>query len=179
MGSLAFCCISRLLFHSLPLHSYKGVQILNLLFSLQLCSKSCGKIWVTDTDTTAITVTDIMDTTDTMVTTATMVTTGMAISSITTDMAILIIIMDTMAMATFSITDIMDIMATSNITDTTDTITDIMDITTDGYSAVNKNQPFEYVVALFPSCSMPSTGVAIFCLLYTTSETCFASSALV
>merc|ERR1712054_561425 len=152
MGSLAFCCISRLLFHSLPLHSYKGVQILNLLFSLQLCSKSCGKIWVTDTDTTAITVTDIMDTTDTMVTTA---------------------------MATLSITDIMDIMATSNITDTTDTITDIMDITTDGYSAVNKNQPFEYVVALFPSCSMPSTGVAIFCLLYTTSETCFASSALV
>merc|ERR1711988_1367659 len=130
--SLAFCCISRLLFHSLPLHSYKGVQILNLLFSLQLCSKSCGKTWVTDTDTTAITVTDIMD-----------------------------------------------IMATSNITDTTDTITDIMDITTDGYSAVNKNQPFEYVVALFPSCSMPSTGVAIFCLLYTTSETCFASSALV
>merc|ERR1712054_567135 len=168
MGSLAFCCISRLLFHSLPLHSYKGVQILNLLFSLQLCSKSCGKIWVTDTDTTAITVTDIMDTTDTMVTTATMVTTGMAISSITTDMAILIIIMDTMAMATLSITDIMDIMATSDITD----------ITTDGYSAVNKNQPFEYVVALFPSCSMPSTGVAIFCLLYTTSETCFASSAL-
>merc|ERR1712054_187948 len=156
MGSLAFCCISRLLFHSLPLHSYKGVQILNLLFSLQLCSKSCGKTWVTDTDTTAITVTDIMDTTDTMVTTATMVTTGMAISSITTDVAILIIIMDT-----------------------TDTITDIMDITTDGYSAVNKNQPFEYVVALFPSCSMPSTGVAIFCLLYTTSETCFASSALV
>merc|ERR1711988_1881856 len=156
--SLAFCCISRLLFHSLPLHSYLGVQILNLLFSLQLCSKSCGKIWVTDTDTTAITVTDIMDTTDTMVTTATMVT---------------------MAMATLSITDIMDIMATSNITDTTDTITDIMDITTDGYSAVNKNQPFEYVVALFPSCSMPSTGVAIFCLLYTTSETCFASSALV
>merc|ERR1712054_602635 len=155
MGSLAFCCISRLLFHSLPLHSYKGVQILNLLFSLQLCSKSCGKTWVTDTDTTAITVTDIMDTTDTMVTTATMVTTGMAISSITTDMAI------------------------SIITDTTDTITDIMDITTDGYSAVNKNQPFEYVVALFPSCSMPSTGVAIFCLLYTTSETCFASSALV
>merc|ERR1711975_107799 len=139
----AFCCISRLLFHSLPLHSYKGVQILNLLFSLQLCSKSCGKIWVTDTDTTAITVTDTMD------------------------------------MATLSITDIMDIMATSNITDTTDTITDIMDITTDGYSAVNKNQPFEYVVALFPSCSMPSTGVAIFCLLYTTSETCFASSALV
>merc|ERR1711988_968715 len=145
--SLAFCCISRLLFHSLPLHSYLGVQILNLLFSLQLCSKSCGKIWVTDTDTTAIT--------------------GMAISSITTDMAILIIIMDTMAMATLSITDtmamatlsitdIMDIMATSNITDTTDTITDIMDITTDGYSAVNKNQPFEYVVALFPSCSMPS-----------------------
>merc|ERR1711988_1797884 len=64
------------------------------------------------------------------------------ISSITTDMAILIIIMDTMAMATLSITDIMDIMATSNITDTTDTITDIMDITTDGYSAVNKNQPF-------------------------------------
>merc|ERR1711988_1600456 len=171
--SLAFCCISRLLFHSLPLHSYLGVQILNLLFSLQLCSKSCGKIWVTDTDTTAITVTDIMDTTDTMV------TTGTAISSITTDMAILIIIMDTMAMATLSITDIMDIMATSNITDTTDTITDIMDITTDGYSAVNKNQPFEYVVALFPSCSMPSTGVAIFCLLYTTSETCFASSALV
>merc|ERR1711988_803479 len=168
--SLAFCCISRLLFHSLPLHSYLGVQILNLLFSLQLCSKSCGKTWVTDTDTTAITVTDIMDTTDTMVTTATMVT---------TDMAILIIIMDTMAMATLSITDIMDIMATSNITDTTDTITDIMDITTDGYSAVNKNQPFEYVVALFPSCSMPSTGVAIFCLLYTTSETCFASSALV
>merc|ERR1711988_770102 len=167
--SLAFCCISRLLFHSLPLHSYLGVQILNLLFSLQLCSKSCGKIWVTDTDTTAITVTDIMDTTDTMVTTATMVTTGMAISSITT----------AMAMATLSITDIMDIMATSNITDTTDTITDIMDITTDGYSAVNKNQPFEYVVALFPSCSMPSTGVAIFCLLYTTSETCFASSALV
>merc|ERR1711988_1295456 len=158
--SLAFCCISRLLFHSLPLHSYKGVQILNLLFSLQLCSKSCGKTWVTDTDTTAITVTDIMDTTDTMVTTATMVT---------TDMAILIIIMDTMAMATLSITDIMDIMATSNITDTT----------TDGYSAVNKNQPFEYVVALFPSCSMPSTGVAIFCLLYTTSESCFASSALV
>merc|ERR1711975_34723 len=157
----AFCCISRLLFHSLPLHSYKGVQILNLLFSLQLCSKSCGKTWVTDTDTTAITVTDTMDTT------ATMVTTGMAISSITTDMAILIIIMDTMAMATLSITD------------TTDTITDIMDITTDGYSAVNKNQPFEYVVALFPSCSMPSTGVAIFCLLYTTSETCFASSALV
>merc|ERR1712054_230373 len=156
MGSLAFCCISRLLFHSLPLHSYKGVQILNLLFSLQLCSKSCGKIWVTDTDTTAITVTDIVDTTDTMVTTATMVTTGMAISSITTDMAILIIIMDTMAMATLSITDIM----------------------ADGYSAVNKNQPFEYVVALFPSCSMPSTGVAIFCLLYTTSETCFASSAL-
>merc|ERR1711988_1963100 len=103
----------------------------------------------------------------------------MAISSITTDMAILIIIMDTVAMATLSITDIMDIMATSNITDTTDTITDIMDITTDGYSAVNKNQPFEYVVALFPSCSMPSTGVAIFCLLYTTSETCFASSALV
>merc|ERR1711988_1497670 len=150
--SLAFCCISRLLFHSLPLHSYLGVQILNLLFSLQLCSKSCGKIWVTDTDTTAITVTNIMDTTDTMVTTATMVTTGMAISSITTDMAILIIIM-----------------ATTNITDTTDTITDIMDITTDGYSAVNKNQPFEYVVALFPSCSMPSTGVAIFCLLYTTS----------
>merc|ERR1711988_1200810 len=142
--SLAFCCISRLLFHSLPLHSYLGVQILNLLFSLQLCSKSCGKIWVTDTDTTAITVTDIMDTTDTMVTTATMVTTGMATSSIT----------DTMAMATLSITDIMDIMATSNITDTTDTI---MDITTDGYSAVNKNQPFEYVVALFPSCSMPST----------------------
>merc|ERR1711988_24981 len=130
--SLAFCCISRLLFHSLPLHSYLGVQILNLLFSLQLCSKSCGKIWVTDTDTTAITVTDIMDTTDTMVTTATMVTTGMATSSIT----------DTMAMATLSITDIMDIMATSNITDTTDTITDIMDITTDGYSAVNKNQPF-------------------------------------
>merc|ERR1712054_434850 len=169
MGSLAFCCISRLLFHSLPLHSYKGVQILNLLFSLQLCSKSCGKPWVTDTDTTSITVTDIMDTTDTMVTTATMVTMGMATLSIT----------DTMAMATLSITDIMDIMATSNITDTTDTITDIMDITTDGYSAVNKNQPFEYVVALFPSCSMPSTGVAIFCLLYTTSETCFASSALV
>merc|ERR1712054_568884 len=158
MGSLAFCCISRLLFHSLPLHSYKGVQILNLLFSLQLCSKSCGKPWVTDTDTTSITVTDIMDTTDTMVTTATMVTMGMATLSIT----------DTMAMATLSITDIMDIMATSNITDTT----------TDGYSAVNKNQPFEYVVALFPSCSMPSTGVAIFCLLYTTSETCFASSAL-
>merc|ERR1712118_589212 len=101
-----------------------------------------------------------------------MVTTGMAISSITTDMAILIIIMDTMAMATLSITDTMAMATLSitdimNITDTTDTITDIMDITTDGYSAVNKNQPFEYVVALFPSCSMPSTGVAIFCLLYT------------
>merc|ERR1711988_337611 len=142
--SLAFCCISRLLFHSLPLHSYLGVQILNLLFSLQLCSKSCGKTWVTDTDTTAITVTDIMDTTDTMVTTATMVTTGMAISIIIMDtMAMTTLsITDTMAMATLSITDIMDIMATSNITDTTDTITDIMDITTDGYSAVNKNQPF-------------------------------------